>query len=94
MDGGIQQEWETPWVWDIRPLVGPTEGDRVLRSIQIFRISDHVILGDRHDLPSSEFLLVFALRGGVPSKDYGDGLVGILESGSCIPQMLLPLAIT
>ena len=54
---------------------------------------DRVILGDRHDLPSGELLLVFALRGGVPSKDCGNSLVGILKSESCILRMLLPLAI-
>ena len=74
-------------------MVGPTEGDRVLRLVQIFGIGDRVILGDRHDLPSDEFLLAFALRGGVPSEDYGGSLVGFLESGSCILRVLLPLAI-
>ena len=93
LDDGIQDEWEMPWVWDIYPLVGPTEHDRMLRPVQIFGIDDHVVLGDRHDLPSSEFLLAFALRGGIPPKDYGDGLVGILESESCILSVLLPLSV-
>ena len=69
------------------------EGDRVLRLVQIFRIGDRVVLGDRHDLPSGELLLVFSHGGGVPSEDCGDGLVGILESGSCILRMLLPLVV-
>ena len=78
---------------DIYPLVGPTECDRMLRLVQIFRIGDHVILGDQHDLPSSELLLVFALRGGASSEDCGDHLGGILESKSCNLRMLLLLAI-
>ena len=49
----------------------------MLRPVQIFGIGDHVILGDRHDLPSGELLLAFALRGGASSKDCGDGVVGI-----------------
>ena len=36
---------------------------------------------------------MFALGGGVPSEDCGNGLVGILESGPCILRMLLLLAI-
>ena len=38
-------------------------------------------------------MLAFALRGGVPSKDCGNGLVGILESWSCILRTLLPLTV-
>ena len=65
----------------------------MLRPVQIFGIGDRVILGDRHDLPNGELLLAFALGGGVPSKDCGNGLVGILESRLCILRMLLLLAI-
>ena len=65
----------------------------MLRPVLIFGIDDCVVLGDRHDLPSSELLLAFALRGGASSKDCGDRLVGILESKSCILRMLLLLAV-
>ena len=37
--------------------------------------------------------MAFALRGGVPSEDCGDGLVGILESRSCILRTLLLLVV-
>ena len=46
-----------------------------------------------YDLPSSKLLLAFALGGGVSSKDCGNGLVGILESMSCILRAFLLLAI-
>ena len=82
-----------PWVWNICPLVSPTECDMMLRPVQIFGIDNRAVLGDRHDLLSGELLLAFALRGDVPSEDYGDGLVGVLESGSCILRTLLPLAV-
>ena len=36
---------------------------------------------------------MFALRGGIPSEDCDDGLIGILESMSCVLRTLLPLAI-
>ena len=74
---------------DICPLVGPTECDRMLRPFQIFGIGDRVVHGDRHDLPSGELLLAFALGGGASSEDCGDCLVGILESKSCILRLLL-----
>ena len=65
----------------------------MLRPVQIFGIGDHVILGDRHDLPSGELLLAFALGGGSSSEDCGDRLVVILESKSCIFRTLLLLAV-
>ena len=36
---------------------------------------------------------MFALRGGIPSEDCGDGLVGIVESISCILRTFLTLVI-
>ena len=81
------------WVWDIYPLVSPIKCDRMLRPVQIFRIGDHVVLGDRHDLLSGELLLAFALEGGASSKDCGDRLIGILESKSCILRTLLLLTV-
>ena len=65
----------------------------MLWPVQIFRIGDRVVLGDRHDLPSVEFVLAFALGGDVPSEDCGDGLVGIFESGSCVLRTLLTLVV-
>ena len=56
-------------------------------------IGDHAVLGDRHDLPSDELLLAFALEGGTSSEDCGDRLVGILESNARILRMLLLLAV-
>jgi len=93
VDGWIQHEWETPRVWDIYPLVDPIECDGMLQPIQIFGIGYHVVLGDRHDLPSGELLLAFALEGDASSEDCVDRLVGILESKSCILRMLLLLAV-
>ena len=57
----------------------------MLLPVQIFGIGDRVILGDRHELPSDELLLAFALEGSASSKDCGDRLVGILEKQVMYP---------
>ena len=77
-----------PRVWDIYPLVGPREGDRVLQPVQLLWIYDFAIVGgDRHDLAGGELLFPPILGGGSPTEDGDDGLGGVLVGRACI---LLP----
>ena len=79
LDDGIQDEWKTPWVWDIRPLVGPSERDRVHRPVEVLGIGDGAIIcSDQHDTSGYKLLLALVVRDSSPTKDGGDGLGGVL----------------
>ena len=68
-----------PWVWDIRPLVSPREGDRVIQPVEVLGISDEAIIcSDRHDTLDYKLLLPLVFRDSSPTKDGGNGLGGVL----------------
>ena len=70
---------ETPWVWDVQPLIGPREGDRVLQPVEILQIRDGaVICSDQHDASGYKLLLPLVFENSSPTKDGGDGLGGVL----------------
>ena len=74
-----------PWVWDIRPLVGPRKGDRVLRPVKVLGISDGAVkCSDRHDTSSYKLLLPLVFRDSSPTKEGGNGLGGVLVGGALV----------
>ena len=91
---GIQDDWKMPWVWDIRPLVSLGEGDRVLRPIKVFGISDGAIIsGDQHDTLGHKLLLPLVFRDSSPTKDGGDSLGGVLVGGALVLASFFALTI-
>ena len=68
-----------PWVWDVRPLIGPRECDHVLRPVKVLGIGDGaVICSDRHDTSGYKLLLTLVFRDSSPTKDGGDSLGRVL----------------
>ena len=83
-----------PWVRDIRPLIGPREGDRVLRPVKILWIRDGaVICSDRHDALGYELLLSLVFGDNPPTKDGSNGLSGILVCRALVLASLSTLTI-
>ena len=83
-----------PWVWDVRPLIGPEEGDRVLRLVEVLRISDGAIIcSDRHDASGYKLLLPLVFGDSSPAKDGGDGLGGVLVGGALVLASFFALTI-
>ena len=79
LDDGIQDEQEMPWIWDVRPLMGPREGDRVLRLVEVLGISDGAIIcSNPHDTSSYKLLLSLVFRDSSPTKDGGNSIGGVL----------------
>ena len=74
-----QERGERPYVRDVRPLVGPTEGDGDLGPGAIARVGDGVFHIDGEHPAGGELPISSALDGGKAPKDSGDHFVMILE---------------
>ena len=68
MDDGVQHEGEASYIWDLHPLVGPAEGDGLLRLGEVSGVDDGVDAPNRYDSPGGEVLVALVLRGGQPPK--------------------------
>ena len=79
LDGGVEDEGETPCIRDVRPLVGPTEGGGDLRPGAITGVGDGVFCVDGDHPAGGELLISSALGGGEAPEDSGDHHVVILE---------------
>ena len=77
-----------PYVGDVHPLVGPTEGDGDLRPRAIARVGDSVLCVNGEHPTGGEFSIASALGGGEAPKDSGDHFVMILEGVICCPQVV------
>ena len=86
MDGGVEDEGETPYVGDVRPLVGPAEGDGDLGPWAIAGVSGGVFRSDGEHPPSGELSFSSALGGGEAPKDGGNHLVMVLEGVVIAPR--------
>ena len=83
-----------PWVLDVRPMIHPGEGDRVLRLVEVLGISDGaVICSDRHDTSSYKLLLPLVFRDNSQTKDGGDGLGGVLVGWALVLASFFALTI-
>ena len=87
LDGCIEDEGEMPYVGDIHPLVGPTEGDGDLRPWVIDGVSGGVFHSNREHPPCCELSLSSALSGGEAPKDGGDHLIVVLKGIVVVPQL-------
>ena len=75
-----------PYVGDVHPLVGPTEGDGDLRPGVIAGVDDSVFCVDGEHPAGSELSISFALDGGEALEDSGDHFVMILEGVIFVPR--------
>ena len=75
-----------PCVGDVRPLVGPTKGDRDLGPRAIAGVGGDVFRIDGEHLASGELPFSSALGGGEAPEDGGDHLVRILEGIVIAPR--------
>ena len=75
-----------PCVGNIRPLVGPTEGDGDLRPWAIARVGGGIFRSDREHPPCGELPFSSALSGGEAPEDGGDHLVVVLEGIVVAPR--------
>ena len=79
LDGCVEDEGEMPYVGDVRPLVGPAEGDGDLRPWAIARVGGDVFHSDDEHPPGGELLFSSALGGCEAPEDGGNHLVVILQ---------------
>ena len=79
LDGCVEDEGETPCVRDVRPLIGPAEGDGDLRPGAIAGVGDSVFRVDGEHPAGGELPFSSALGGGEAPEDGGDHFVVILE---------------
>ena len=94
LDDGIQDEGETPRVWNICPLVGPRDGDRVVRPVEVLRISNSAIVcSDQQDALGYKLLLTLVIGDGSPTEDSGDGLGGVLVDKALALVLIFALAV-
>ena len=75
-----------PYVGDVRPVVGPAEGDGDLRPWAIAGVRGGVFRSDDEHPPSGELPFSFALGGGEAPEDGGDHLVVVLEGIVIAPR--------
>ena len=68
-----------PYVGDVRPLVGPTEGDGYLKPWAITGVGRVVFCSDVEHPPCGELPFSSAFGGGEAPEDGGDHLVVVLE---------------
>ena len=74
-----------PYVRDVRPLVGPTEGDGDLGLGAIAGVGDGVFCVDGEHLAGGELPISSALSGSKAPEDSGDHFVLILEGVVVVP---------
>ena len=86
LDGCVEDEGETPCIRDVRPLIGPAEGDGDLRLGAIARVGDDVFRIDGEHPPGGELPFSSALSGSETPEDGGDHLVVILEGIVVAPK--------
>ena len=75
-----------PYVGDIRPLVGPAEGDGDLRLGAIAGVGDGVFRIDDKHPAGAELLISSALGYGEAPEDGGNHFVMILEGVVVVPR--------
>ena len=75
-----------PYVRDVRPLVGPTEGDGDLRLGAIAGVGDGVFLVDGEHPVSGELPISSAFSSGKAPEDGGDHFIMILEGVVVAPS--------
>ena len=78
-----------PYVGDVRPLVGPAEGDGDLRPWAIAGVGGGIFCVDGKHPVGSELPFSSALGGGEAPEDGGDHLVMILEGIVIAPRWLV-----
>ena len=86
LDGCVEDKGEMPCVGNVRPLVGPTEGDGDLGPWAIAGIGGSVFRSDDEHPAGGELPFSSALSGGKAPKDGGDHLVMILEGIVIAPR--------
>jgi len=86
LDGCVEDEGETPCIRDVRPLIGPAEGDGDLRPGAIAGVGGGVFRIDGEHPAGGEFPFSSALGGGEAPEDGGDHLVVILEGIVVAPR--------
>ena len=75
-----------PCVGDVRPLVGPAEGDGDLGPWVIAGVGDSILRSDIEHPPCGELPFSSALGGGEAPEDGGDHLVVVLEGIVIAPR--------
>ena len=85
LDGCIENEGRTPYVRDVRPLVGPAESDGDLRPGAIAGVGDSVVCVDGEHPAGDEFSISSILDGGKAPEDSGDHFVMIVEGIIVVP---------
>ena len=75
-----------PYVRDVCPLVGPTQGDGDLRPGVIAGVGDSVFCVDGEHLAGGELSISSTLGGGEAPEDSGDHFVVILEGIVVVPR--------
>ena len=75
-----------PYVRDVRPLVGPTEGDGDLRPGVIAGVGDSIFCVDSEHPAGGELQISSALGDGEATEDGGDHFVVILEGVVVSPK--------
>ena len=75
-----------PYVRDVRPLVGPTEGDGDLRLGVIAGVGDSIFCVDSEHPAGGELPISFGFGRGEAPEDGGDHLVMILEGIVVAPR--------
>ena len=86
LDGCVEDDGETPCVGDVRPLVGPIEGDGYLRPRAIAEVGDGVFRVDGEHSAGGELPISSALDGDEAPEDGGDHFVVILEGVVVVPR--------
>ena len=86
MDGGIEDEGETPCIGDVHPLVSPAEGDGDLEPWAIAGVGGGVLRSYGEHLPCGELPFSSALSRGEAPEDGGDHLVVVLEGIVIAPR--------
>ena len=86
LDGCIENEGRTPYVRDVRPLVGPTKGDGDLGPWVITGVNGGVFRSDGEHPSCGELSFSSAFSGGKAPKDGGDHLVMVLKGIVIAPR--------
>ena len=75
-----------PYVWDVRPLVGPAEGDGDLGPRAIAGVGGGVFYVDDEHPAGGKLSFSSALGGGEAPKDGSDDLIVVLEGVVIAPR--------
>ena len=75
-----------PYIRNIHPLVGPTEGDGDLRPWVIAEVGGGVFCSDGEHPSGGKLLFSSALSGGKAPEDGGDHFAMILEGAVIAPR--------